>query len=659
VLKIAEVLVFRGVGQLYTYLIPEDKASQLTVGTPVKIPFGRAETHGIIMNIAAFSSSKVKNLKEISAPLEKIPSLSPQIIAFLLWFKEYYQLTPYKAYQTIMGSNKLRLLKEEEHKFSKKEKTHQLTKEQKEIITTILKSKGAASFLLFGVTSSGKTEIYLQIAQEILNIGKTVLILLPEIALTPQMTKIFQERFGTGVAVIHSGLTPKQREIAWNKVYQEKAQIVLGPRSAIFSPLKNIGLIVVDEEHETTYKQDSHPRYYTHTVAQYLSKQNKAKLIFGSATPGIELFNTTENKELKLLKLAKRVLNRPLPEVEIIDMRAELLNGNKSMFSHKMSQYIKEALAKQEKVMLLVNRRGYAPYIICQKCGTIYTCPECNLSFTYHKDKKLRCHRCNVVQDVTNKCPKCKINSLAFSGVGIQKVEAELHKQFPGSHIMRLDRDTAKNAKHLEEILNEFEDKGDILLGTQIIAKGHHFEAVTFVGVLGIDTILNIPDFRACERTFQLLTQVAGRAGRGHKRGRVIVQTCQPEHYAIQHAKTHAYENFYRQEISYRKELSYPPFSSLLNIIISSKNESDIKRYCTQIMKYLEPELQLYESEDRPQIIGPKPAPVERLKTYYRWHILIKCKKSQENKLKEIIKHLPEAKSSVRLIIDFEPRSVL
>ena len=656
-MQIAQVLIFRGVENIYTYLLPENADQTFSVGEHVEIPFGRSTAKGLIVKIEP-DQKKIPNLKPILKTLPKLPIISAETLDFLFWFKDHYHLTPFKAYQTIMGSYKIKPVKIEESTIKTQDKAYDLNLEQEKIIDTVLKDKANTQYLLFGVTSSGKTEVYIQIAKKILNQKKNVLILLPEIALTPQIANIFKKRFGSKVAVIHSGLTPKQRSLEWNKIYQEHINIVIGPRSAVFAPLKNLGLIIVDEEHENTYKQENNPRYYTHTVAAFRSQTNQAKLIFGSATPSIEIYHHAHSAHpLKLLKLSKRVLDLPMPKVEIIDMKDEIAQGNKNIFSIKLLKQIKISLSKKEKVMILINRRGYAPYIICQKCGTIYSCPECNLSFTYHKDKKLRCHRCNIIKELTHLCPKCKTQSLYFSGLGIQKAETELIKIFPDHNIIRLDKDTAKTSEILEQMLTDFSQKGDILIGTQIIAKGHHFPEVTCVGVLGIDTVLGIPDFRSCERAFQLLTQVAGRAGRSHKKGKVFVQTYMPDHYIFQYAQKHDFEGFYEQEINFRKQLFYPPYSTLINILLSSPKEADLKIYSRELTQYITNAIQTKKLKI--QIIGPKPAPIEKIKNYYRWHILLKCPPETEKEIKNILKHLPKPKSWVRLIIDFEPRSIL
>jgi primosomal protein N' (replication factor Y) len=662
-MKIAEVLVFRGIDTTYTYKIPSKNASLYEAGHHIDIPFGKSLAEGVILHISEektdTKTSSAFKIKSVGKIIENKPQLSSEIINLINWFSKHYLVTPYTAYQTIMGNINLRKLEEpEKTETAFFHNEFNLNKDQKITISQIMQNGFGQKYLLFGVTGSGKTEIYIQIANEIIKQGKNVFILLPEIALTPQARKMFKKRFGEIVAVIHSGFTPKEREITWTKIYKEKIKIVIGPRSAIFCPLKNIGLIVIDEEHEPSYKQENHPRYFLHNIAEYRAAINNSILIFGSATPSLELYYEIAQKSAslnQLLKLEKRVENQSLPQVRVIDMREQ--NSHKSFISDVLSQKIKEKLEKQEKIIILINRRGYATYIICQNCQTILTCPQCDLSYTFHKDQKFRCHRCDTEAKITHVCPKCHKTSLEFSGLGIQKAELELKKQFPAAQILRLDKDNVKSAKALESMLEEFKNKADILIGTQIIAKGHHFADVTLVGVLGIDTILNMPDYKSPERVFQLLTQVAGRAGRSAKSGEVIVQTCQPHHPAIKFASNHDYEGFYKSEIAMRKELWYPPFSHLINIIISSQNEKEIIQYVPTLEEYLKTNFK--NIKGKIQLIGPKPAPFEKIKTYFRWNILIKHEPKLGENIKKIIKTLPPHKSSLRVIIDLDPKSIL
>lgn len=663
-MRFADILLFRGIQTYYTYAIPEELSIQ--PGTHVDIPLGTSKTQGLVMRcFEASASPKIKNILSISP---KKPILSQEILDFIHWFSDYYLITPYKAYQTIIGNMKLRKLPADDTDPTQTTvPIYSLTPEQHAAIQTIVNGGSGKRYLIFGVTASGKTEVYIRVAQSIIAQEKTVLMLLPEIALTPQLQRAFKSRFGNIVAVIHSGLTAKEREIEWNRILLQKVKIVIGARSALFVPLENIGLVIVDEEHEPSYKQDSNPRYFLHTLADYRARYHNAIQIFGSATPSIETYaqmsnatccDNTETDVNSVIQLKNRVLNQAMPPIEIIDMREEPRETQShALFSQILLDKIRQKLTLKEKIIILINRRGFSTYISCQRCGTVLTCPQCQLSYTFHRDQIFRCHRCDIQIPMTHTCPKCKKNSLNFSGLGIQKVEMELRQFFPQASIHRIDRDSIKDIKMLDEQLEEFRETGDILIGTQLIAKGHHFEDVTLVGILGIDTILNMPDFRSSERVFQLITQVAGRAGRSYKPGEVILQTLQPDHPAITYAATYDYDGFYEHEIEFREQLMYPPFSTLIHILISSQNASDLKAYTQELAIFFQ--TQLVDFKKTVRCLGPEPAPIEMIKGFYRYHILLKCAHTVIPDIKTLLTKLPPKKTSIRLIFDFDPRSIL
>jgi primosomal protein N' (replication factor Y) (superfamily II helicase) len=667
-MKIAEVLIFRGVNTYFTYLIPESDEFSFVEGQHVKVPFGRSTVEGLIISIKE-QDEHSKNLKTVLSINEKKPTISQELLDLISWFKDYYQTTPYKAYQTIISTKKIRKLEDDNSNSKIIPPDFELTKEQKSAIKMVLDCKknsdkqanSCKTFLLHGITASGKTEVYMQVAENIINEGQSAIILVPEIALTPQYTRIFQERFGTKISVIHSNLTPREREIEWNRIYQGHANIVIGPRSAIFAPLKNIGLIVIDEEQETSYKQENHPRYCTHTIAEHRRHCNNAILVYGTATPRLETYARCRDQEdlapIQLISLKKRIGDQILPKVTIIDMKIQYIENSRGLISLELEQAIRNNLKKKEKVLILLNRRGFATQVVCQKCAEVFCCPQCNLSYTYHKDKTFRCHRCFTKAPLTHKCKKCNSNRLAFVGLGIQKLEIELQRIFDKAKILRLDRDSAKNVKESEAIIDRFKAEGDILVGTQLVAKGHHIDQITLVGVLGIDRVLNLPDFRSPERVFQLLTQVSGRAGRGKIPGKVFIQTYQPDHHAINHAIEHDFVGFFEEEISYRQELVYPPYSNLINIIFSATNETQLKSFISSFQKELSEKLNTFEK--KVQILGPNPAPFEKIQNYFRWHTLIKCDYSVLDKVKVVLKDLKKPPAYIRLIYDFEPRSIL
>ena len=438
---------------------------------------------------------------------------------------------------------------------------------------------GGKPFLLEGVTGSGKTEVYLQVIQEALSRGKTAIMLVPEISLTPQVTNRFISRFGKKVAILHSGLSNGEKYDEWRKVERGEAQVVVGARSAIFAPLKNIGAIIIDEEHEASYKQDSNPRYHARDVALLRAKYNQAVLVLGSATPSLESRARAGKGVYHFLQLTKRAKPQAqIPEVEIVDFRDYIGQNEASNFTPILLEAIQDKLDRKEQVVLMLNRRGYSSFVMCRECGTVDTCPNCDISLTLHMDtKSMNCHYCGFSKGIPHTCPNCSSRSIRYYGTGTQKAYGELAEAFPQARILRMDVDTTRKKGSHEQILKEFgEGRADILLGTQMIAKGLDFPNVTLVGVLNADTALNLPDFRSSERTFQLLTQVAGRAGRAEKEGHVIIQSYNPKHYAITFAKNQDYEGFYAYEMSIRKQLAYPPYYFTVGLTLSHKIEAEV-----------------------------------------------------------------------------------
>ncbi len=502
----------------------------------------------------------------------------------------------------------------------------QLTEEQRgalQAITTAIEQQQAQTFLLHGVTGSGKTEVYLQAIQKVLDEGKEAIMLVPEISLTPQMTERFRSRFGEMVAVMHSGLSVGEKYDEWRKIQQGKVKVVVGARSAIFAPFTNIGLIILDEEHESTYKQEDSPRYHARDVAIWRSEFYKCPIILGSATPALESFARAKKGVYTLLSLTQRALHQALPTVFIADMREELRQGNRSMFSDSLAEAIRIRLEKKEQMVLFLNRRGYSSFVLCRDCGTVVQCPNCDISLTYHRTtEKLKCHYCGYEESVPKICPQCQSDHIRYFGTGTQKVEEELFKLFPEARVLRMDVDTTKHKGAHEEILDTFgAGHADILLGTQMIAKGLDFPNITLVGVLSADTSLHLPDYRAAERTFQLLTQVSGRAGRHDKPGEVIIQTYTPEHYAIELAKTQEYEPFYEREMFLRRRSSYPPYYFVALIQLSHEDVMMAAEYAGRVADWLRGNL-----SNQVAIIGPTTASIARLQNRYRYQCLIKYK---------------------------------
>ena len=478
-------------------------------------------------------------------------------------------------------------------------------------------------FLIYGVTGSGKTEIYLQLIGKAMEQNKTSIILVPEISLTPQMIDRFISRFGKDeIAVLHSKLSLGERYDEWNRIKEGKAKIVIGARSAIFAPLNNIGIIIIDEEHDSSYKSESVPKYDAKEIAKKIAKENNCPLVLGSATPDLTTYYKAQQGEITLLALTKRANNSKLPSVDVVDLKMELANGNRSMLSYKLHDAIQKNLEEKRQTILFLNRRGYSTFIMCRECGYTVKCKNCDISLTYHRfENKLKCHYCGYEEDVVTVCPECHSTKIRYFGTGTQKLEQEINKVFPQATTIRMDVDTVSKKNSHEEILNKFRNENiDILIGTQMVVKGHHFPNVTLVGVIAADSSLNIDDYRANERTFQILTQVAGRAGREQLEGNVIIQTYNPENFAIQCAKEQNYDKFYNTEIALREQLKYPPFSDIILIGFSSLNENEVKQIAEKTYQYFR---KMFNTEEF-NVLKPMPSPIDKIQNRFRWRIIIK-----------------------------------
>ncbi|MFR2571355.1 MAG: primosomal protein N' [Clostridia bacterium] len=518
------------------------------------------------------------------------------------------------------------------YKEYKKSNKLQLTEQQSQALKKVeyvIDNQEYKQFLLYGVTGSGKTEIYLQLIDKVLKIGKNAIVLVPEISLTPQMLDRFISRFGKEeIAVLHSKLSIGERYDEWNRIKEGKAKIVIGARSAIFAPIENIGVIIIDEEHDSSYKSETNPRYNAKEIAMIIARENRVPLVLGSATPDITTFYNTKRKDengenkTNLLQLTKRANNSALPKVEIIDLKQELANGNRSMLSMELYTSIEENLKKKRQTILFLNRRGYSTFIMCRNCGYTVKCPHCNISMTYHSyEKKLKCHYCGYEENLIKICPECHSDKIRYFGTGTQRLESEVHKQFPEASTIRMDIDTVTKKDSYQKILDKFKNENiDILIGTQMVVKGHHFPNVTLVGVIAADGSLNIDDYRSSERTFQILTQVAGRAGRENLPGKVIIQTYNPNNFSIICAQKQNYNMFYETEIELRKQLKYPPFCDIILIGFNSGKEEEIKR--VSLFMYNELNSKLNKNEFK--IFKPMPCPIDKIQNRYRWRIIIK-----------------------------------
>ena len=546
------------------------------------------------------------------------------------------------------------------HKNIEKDKKKILNEEQKKCFDSInfcIENEEFSKHLIYGITGSGKTEIYLQLIQKVIEKNKTAIVLVPEISLTPQMVDRFLARFGNIVAVLHSKLSIGERYDEWKKIAKDECKIVIGARSAIFAPVRKLGIIIIDEEHDMSYKSDMAPRYNAKDLAKYIAEKNKCPLVLGSATPEINTMYLAKNNEISMYTLTKRANNSKLPKVEIVDLRNELAIGNRSMLSFKLQDEIQRNLKNKKQTILFLNRRGYSTFIMCRECGYVAKCNNCNISLTYHmSENKLKCHYCGFETSVIKECPECTSKKVKYFGTGTQKLEDEVHKLYPTASTIRMDIDTVSKKNSHEEILNKFKnEKMDILIGTQMVVKVHHFPNVTLVGVVTADGSLNLDDYRAVEKTFQTLVQVSGRSGR-EENGKVIIQTYNPDHYAIIDAQKQDYDIFYKQEIELRKMLNYPPFCDIILIRFTSKNLQEIKAFSEIVYKKIKS-----IKNQNINIYKPIPSPIDKIKNKYRWRIILKCKLT--SKILDIINYgiqdekIKKSKETT-ITVDINPNSM-
>ena len=578
-------------------------------------------------------------------------------IEILNYLKEHEKMDISKmtsAINTLIKKELIKLIFEEEYRYkiseSGKYKVVNLTNEQQKVVDSV-ELKENNTYLLYGVTGSGKTEVYMSLIDKVLCLGKTAIMLVPEISLTPQIVDRFVTRFGTDIAILHSGLSDYEKYDEYRKIINEKVRIVVGARSAVFAPLKNIGIIIMDEEHSNTYKQDNSPRYHARDVAMMRGEYHNAPVLLGSATPSLESFARAGRGVYKLLTLTKRAGGGELPDVQIVDMKSEIKKGN-FILSELLVKKIKEKLANNEQIILLLNRRGYSSMLTCRDCGNVLKCPNCDISLTYHKSSNTnRCHYCNYSIKNVDKCNVCGSSNIKEYGLGTEKLEEEIVRMF-SARVVRMDMDTTSKKGMHEKIIADFGDhKYDILLGTQMIAKGLDFPLVTLVGVINADSSLNVPDFRSAENTYQLLSQVAGRAGRGNLVGEVIIQSYNPEHYSITYAKKHDYLSFYKEEMSIRKLLNYPPYYYITLVNISSRNYEDGFKEANKIGEYLKRNL-----DKNTIVLGPSMANVFRINNVYHYQCIIKYKK--DLLLNQVLTKLDEiykSNTKVQILLDVNP----
>lgn len=524
-----------------------------------------------------------------------------------------------------------------------------LNNEQRNAYENIINQE-ANTYLLYGVTGSGKTEVYMQAIEDSIRQGKEAIVLVPEIALTKQMIKRFVSRFGKQVAILHSRLSDGERFDEYRKIYRKEVNIVVGARSAIFAPFNNLGLIVIDEEHEVTYKQESQPKYHALDIAKFRANYHNCSIVLGSATPSLESFARAKKGVYKLLEIKNRVNNQQLPNIEVVNMKEEVNQKNYSVISKRLAEMINDRLEKNQQIILLLNRRGYSTYLTCRDCGHAFKCPHCEISLTYHKDSnKMVCHYCNYQKPRVTHCEICNSKNIRDFGLGTEKLEEYINANFENAKVLRMDADTTTKKGSHSKILNAFErQEFNILLGTQMIAKGLDFDNVSLVGVINADYSINLPDFRASERTFQILSQVSGRAGRKNHLGDVVIQTFDDEHYSITDAKNHDYYKFFLTEMDIRHKLGYPPYFYLLKVVISSKSYRVVVKESQNIRDSL-----ILANEEKMVVLGPSPASISKLRDLYRYQIIVKYKSGE--KLKNIIKNISKDYQNNRNVyVDFE-----
>lgn len=708
----------KNIDRVFDYSVPDCFLDKIKLGIRVKVPFGKMELEGFVVEVKDSSDVEVKDILDViddeailnSELLElgkkmQEATLSTLISCYQIMlpkalkakngqvinkkFDTYYYLNKdivcygklsasqekiinlcmekefvlrkelvdisLSSLNTLIKKNILLEKKLEHYRLSYNEKIEpkkELTNDQKSVVDEVLANTGYFPYLLFGVTGSGKTEVYMELIEDSLNKGKTSIVLVPEISLTPQMVLRFQKRFGDNIAAIHSALSDGEKYDEWRRIVKGEAKIVIGARSAIFAPLNNIGMIIIDEEHSDSYKQDdSNPRYNAKDIALLRGKYHNCPVIMGSATPSLEVFARAKKGVFKLLELPNRINGKSLPKINIIDMN-EMISKTKGHFSPVLLEAINDRLLKNEQIILLLNRRGYSSFVTCKNCGYTFKCPNCDITLTYHKSSRtLRCHYCGYGTKVYDTCPECHEKSINDLGVGTEKVEEELNKLFPESRILRMDFDTTSRKGMHEKMIKAFKNhEYDILLGTQIVSKGLDFDNVTLVGVINADTSLNIPDFRSSETTFSLLAQVAGRAGRSDKEGEVIIQTFNPEHYAIQYTKKHDYLGFYNREMSIRRELKYPPYYYICYVKISGKDNKYIYEESLKITKLFHNKL------INMIILGPSPCTIFKLNNIYRYGIILKYKKDEDLRevLNKVIEHYKDNRN-IKIDVNFNP----
>jgi primosomal protein N' (replication factor Y) len=630
--------------------------------TRVSVPFGSRRIQGFVIRTATTLPEGVE-IRAVTEVLDPVPLIREEVLDLCCWVADYYAAP---LGEVLKGALPPGITRKHIEKFSPEapppfavESRVEPSPGQAAALDAIGSTDGFAPILLHGVTGSGKTEIYMRVVEECRRKGKAALVLVPEIGLTPQLRERFARRFGAHMALLHSALSRSERINEWLRVYNGLARIVIGTRSAVFAPLHDVGIIIVDEEHESSYKQDEMPRYNGRDSAVMRAKMAGVPVVLGSATPSMESFHNAEIGRYRYVNLPDRVEGRPLPGVEIVNMREEYVReGRQSVLSGRLRDALGERVEKGEQSIVLLNRRGFSMFLLCRHCGNSFHCRDCSVSMTYHKGiNRLICHYCGLSQRPDTACPECGSEYIQYIGQGTEQLEQIVAEEVPGARVGRVDRDTMRHLRDFDRVLGDFRSgKLDILVGTQMVAKGHDFPGVTLVGVVGADAALSLPDFRAAERTFQLLTQVAGRSGRGDRPGEVVIQSYFPDHYTFQLAVGQRFEDFYRREAHFRRAMFYPPFTVLAGIMVLETSRERARTLADSIGKFLEG-----AASREIRILGPAPAAVEKVNKTFRHQILLKCatRGPLHRVLGKLGAHIEENKvPAARVIVDVDPVSL-
>lgn len=671
------IAIPRPVEDVFTYRCPPELIDQACIGKRVIVQFGRQKVTGFITSISQdiphiFSADhKKREIKPVLSILDPIPLIDETMMELCRWASEYYNFPFGMVLKTALSG----IPEDREAKAPKKkhnifemykgnENPPILTEVQANVLLQIKASLASKEFrvhLLHGVTGSGKTEVYMNAIEENLKNGKGGIVLVPEIALTPQLISRFVNRFGERVAVLHSGLTHSERQQEWVRIAEGNADVVIGVRSAVFAPVKNPGIIIIDEEHEHSYKQEDGFRYNARDLAIMRAKLSGAIAVLGSATPSLESYYNAEIGKYIYLSMPERINKRPLPPVKIIDLKKEGKQGF-AVITQELLDALKQRLAKGEQSLLFLNRRGFSPFLLCLDCGHTPLCKNCSVSLAFHKkENSLHCHYCDYRMSPPALCPQCNGTKFKAFGAGTERVEEELKKLIPEIRIERMDRDTTAKRHSHHRIFKSMENReADVLIGTQMVTKGLDLPGITLVGVLLADSSLHLPDFRSAERTFQFITQVAGRSGRGDTEGEVIVQTFSPDHYSILYASNHDYEGFYKEESAFRKALSYPPYKRIVRILIKGIDQESVEAASNRFKEIIDNQNQKAEGID---VLGPVPAPFMKLRSKFRRHIIMKGSnpKSLNNLIRNSLQHFHKEghHGNVQIEVDVDPMSLL